>query len=176
MYGWQILNNLNDVFVALRMCVLALAMGKSVNVSNHRAGAIPFRLPKKKDASVSIMLITSMTRKRWILPKGVVEDGEAMTDTAERETVEETGVKGKLIAEYPMTVLIERQLETGLEQVPCTFYPLLAKSMSKRWQEDDLRERKWVPLREARRMVTDDDYSELLTQFETLLPAILKRV
>ncbi|MEL6921700.1 MAG: NUDIX hydrolase [Pseudomonadota bacterium] len=150
-------------------------MGIIINASTHRAGAVPFRLPKKKSDPISVLLITSMTRKRWIVPKGVIEDGETMADTALRETLEETGVKGKLIEDFPMTVLIERQLETGFEHVPCTFYPLLAKSMSKKWEESGARERHWVTLPQARRLIRDDDYSELLTQFETLLPAIMER-
>ncbi|MEL6201942.1 MAG: NUDIX hydrolase [Pseudomonadota bacterium] len=147
-----------------------------VNASIHRAGAIPFGIPKKKGDPIAILLITSMTRKRWIVPKGTVEDGETMEETAVRETLEETGVKGRLLPAFPMTVLIERQLEDGFEHVPCTFFPLLAKSMSKKWQEDNLRERKWVTLPKARRLIKDDDYSELLTQFETLLPAVLQTV
>lgn len=147
-----------------------------INASTHRAGAVPFRVPKKKADPVSVLLITSMTRKRWILPKGTVEADETMEETALRETLEETGVKGQLMPEFPMTVLIERQFEDAFEHVPCTFYPLLAKSISKKWEEDMMRKRQWVTLPKARRLIKDDDYAELLTQFEMLLPAVLQRL
>ncbi|MEO0542228.1 MAG: NUDIX domain-containing protein [Pseudomonadota bacterium] len=147
-----------------------------INASIRRAGAIPFRLPKKRGDPVSILIITSMTRKRWIVPKGTVEDSETMAAAAVRETLEETGVKGNLIEEFPMTVLIERQNETFFEHVPCTFYPMLAKSVSKKWEEDMLRKRQWVTLPKARRLIKEDDYSELLIQFESLLPAIVQRL
>ncbi|MEM9999383.1 MAG: NUDIX hydrolase [Pseudomonadota bacterium] len=147
-----------------------------IDATIHRAGAIPFRRPKKKTDPVTILLITSMTRKRWIVPKGVVENDETMQTTAERETLEETGVKGKLITDFPMTVLIERQFEDQFEHVPCTFYPLLAKSTAKKWAESEARQRQWVSLPQAKRMIRDDDYAELLVQFETLLPAILQRL
>ncbi|MEL6435645.1 MAG: NUDIX hydrolase [Pseudomonadota bacterium] len=141
----------------------------------HRAGAIPFRFTGSKFTSVEVLLITSMTRKRWILPKGMVEADEPHTKTAIREALEEAGVKGKLITDFPMTVLIERQFEDGFEHVPVTFFPMLAKSTSKKWQEMGARERRWAGLREARQLVAEDDYAELLLQFETLLPAIVER-
>ncbi|MEO1700751.1 MAG: NUDIX hydrolase [Pseudomonadota bacterium] len=174
MDGWRNLNHLNDALVAL---IARDSFGfMNINATIHRAGAIPFRRPKKKSDPVSILLITSMTRRRWIVPKGTLEFGESMEEAAVRETLEETGVKGRLMTEFPMTVMIERQFEAFYEHVPCTFFPLLAKSTSKKWLEENVRERQWVTLPQARRLIKDDDYSELLTQFEALLPAVLQRL
>ena len=37
-------------------------------------------------------------RLAWSLPKGHVEEGETLAQTAEREVAEETGIRGRVVA------------------------------------------------------------------------------
>ena len=39
---------------------------------------------------------------KWVLPKGLIEEGERGYETALREVEEEMGVKGKLVSEKPL--------------------------------------------------------------------------
>ena len=43
-----------------------------------------------------IVLITSRRKKRWIIPKGVIELGLAPEDSAAKEALEEAGVVGSV--------------------------------------------------------------------------------
>jgi len=48
-----------------------------------------------------ILLISTRGGKRWQLPKGHVEEGETTEQAAVRETREETGVLGRVVAPLP---------------------------------------------------------------------------
>jgi len=59
----------------------------------EQAAAIPFR---RIDGRLEICLIRRRTGS-WGIPKGRVERGEALEETARRETWEEAGIKGRAI-------------------------------------------------------------------------------
>ncbi len=55
----------------------------------HSAGGVLF-----KDGEVLLIMNPS---NKWTFPKGLVEKGESIEETAIREVYEETGIKGKVI-------------------------------------------------------------------------------
>ena len=55
----------------------------------QQAAVIPYRIRKER---VEVALVTSSRGKRWILPKGWVDDGERPRDAAIREAEEEAGL------------------------------------------------------------------------------------
>lgn len=55
------------------------------------AGGVVYRL---REDAIEVILIR--VGKKWCLPKGQVEEGEALWDTARREVREETGVEGRI--------------------------------------------------------------------------------
>ncbi|MDX9861451.1 MAG: NUDIX hydrolase [Rhodospirillales bacterium] len=59
----------------------------------RQSGVIPFRVGS---TGPEVLLITSRTRKRWILPKGVVEPGLTAAASAANEAFEEAGVRGRV--------------------------------------------------------------------------------
>ncbi len=62
-------------------------------ITYKQAAAIPYRIYNDK---LQILLITSRNGKRWIIPKGIIENGDSAQYSAERETEEEAGVRGKI--------------------------------------------------------------------------------
>ncbi len=62
-------------------------------VKEISAGGIVYR---RHEGAVEVALIR--VRKRWCLPKGQVEEGESVEQTAVREVREETGLDGKIVA------------------------------------------------------------------------------
>ena len=58
------------------------------------SGGVIFR---KNDAYIEIALVAVKDGKVWCLPKGIVDKGEKPDETAVREVLEETGLKGRII-------------------------------------------------------------------------------
>lgn len=61
---------------------------------HHSAGGLVVR-------EGEILLISTREGKRWQLPKGHLERGETPEEAAVRETREETGVTGRVVAPLP---------------------------------------------------------------------------
>lgn len=58
------------------------------------SGGVIFR---KKNKKLEIALIAREKGKIWCLPKGTIEPGESLKETAVREVAEETGLQGKIL-------------------------------------------------------------------------------
>ena len=58
----------------------------------HQSGVIPYRIKGKK--RIEVLLITSVKRKRWIIPKGYVEFNLSAFESAKKEAFEEAGLLG----------------------------------------------------------------------------------
>ncbi len=69
------------------------------------AGAVVIR---ERDGELQFMLVTSSTGADWVLPKGHIEDGESLEQTACREVREEAGVSMEILARID-TVTIPSQ-------------------------------------------------------------------
>ncbi|MGI9355692.1 MAG: NUDIX hydrolase [Rhizobiaceae bacterium] len=137
----------------------------------HRVGIMPFDIAKN---AVALLFVTSQTRGRWIVPKGLIKDGESHTEACQREAFEEAGVEGVVFDDFPMTVTVGKRTDSGLEQVPVTYYPMLVTKQLDDWPENENRERHWALLQNASKVVHRDDYLVLIRQFERLIPWLTK--
>jgi 8-oxo-dGTP pyrophosphatase MutT (NUDIX family) len=59
----------------------------------RQSGAVPFRV---RDGTIEVLLITSLTSGRWIIPKGIIEPPLSSAASAAQEAFEEAGVRGEL--------------------------------------------------------------------------------
>ena len=137
----------------------------------HRIGIIPIDV---KDQAIAMLFVTSQTRGRWILPKGLAKDGETHADTCHREGFEEAGVKGVVLQDFPMTVLITKQADAGKQLVPVTYYPYLVTEQADEWPEMEIRQRHWALVENASKVAYREDYLALILQFTELSPWIRK--
>ncbi len=130
----------------------------------HQVGALPYQMV---DGHPVVLLVTSSTRQRWVLPKGGIEDGETPLEAALREAQEEAGVTGKIgktpVGSYSDLKLGKRQLR----EVMVDIYPLKVKKQFVDWDEDGKRHRQWVTCDEARRLISIPDLQPIISAFET---------
>ena len=139
----------------------------------RRIGIIPFDM---RDDSVAMLFVTSNTRRRWVLPKGRMKKKESDEDTCHREGFEEAGVRGIALTDFPITKVISRQTETGIEPVPVIYYPYLVTEQFDEWPEKETRERHWSLLEKAPKIVFRQDFLAVIEIFNELRPWIKKAV
>jgi ADP-ribose pyrophosphatase YjhB (NUDIX family) len=90
----------------------------------------------------------------WVLPKGHIEPGEASEDAARREVLEETGVKGRLIA--PLGIV---QFETRGKAVRVQYFLMEFISRGGAMEE---RETHWATYDNALVLLTHEQNRDIL--------------
>ena len=108
----------------------------------HQAGCVPVRVDRS--GALSVLLVTSRYTGQWLAPKGGIDRGEKPKKAAARETLEEAGVQGKIIArlgryDYP------RGRGVGRVEI----FVLAVERQFDRWEEQYQRKRCWFLLDEA---------------------------
>ena len=101
-----------------------------------QSGVIPYRLTNDK---LEILLITSRKKKKWIIPKGIIENGMKPRESASLEALEEAGVIGS-VADEPIGKYTVNKWGGVCEVL---VYPMKVENVTAQWLEDNFRERKW---------------------------------
>ncbi len=128
-----------------------------------QSGVIPFRGSLQ---SLEILLVTSRSNKRWIIPKGLIEPGLSPQDSALQEAYEEAGLRGQIvggeIGQY------QYQKWGGVCMV--SVYPMNVTEILESWPESSLRKRKWFTLENCLNKIREKDLRNLIE----ILPVSLK--
>ncbi len=117
-------------------------MHPEIATRGHQSAAIPYRIV---DGELQVMVITSRKRKRWIIPKGIVESYMSPADSAAKEAYEEAGVLGNVFAE---SIGAYEEKKWGQMQWVQTF-PFQVHTQLEVWPEGHFRKRKWCGWQEA---------------------------
>ena len=129
--------------------------------SRRQFGALPYRF---SDGRAEILLITSRTRRRWIIPKGNPMKERSAAEAAEIEAYEEAGVRGEITPEafgsYAHGVSSRRTVEVFLLRV---------EKVLDEYPEAHQRQRRWFSPQEAADRVYEEDLKELLLRIEAAL-------
>jgi 8-oxo-dGTP pyrophosphatase MutT (NUDIX family) len=128
-----------------------------------QSGVIPFRGTLQH---LEILLVTSRSNKRWIIPKGLIEPGLSPQDSALQEAYEEAGIRGHIVGEE----LGHYQYRKWGGICVVTVYPMNVSEILKSWPESSMRSRKWFKLENCLNKIREKDLRNLI---ETL-PAYLK--
>lgn len=110
-----------------------------------------------------VLLVTSLGRGRWVLPKGWPMKGRTLAGAALREAWEEAGVRGA-VQEAPVGAYVyDKARKSGLT-VPCRVevFRVLVTDLAPDWPEARKRRRAWFPLPQAAALVDEPGLAALL--------------
>jgi len=124
----------------------------------RQSGVIPYRV---KEGRLQILLITSSKKKKWIIPKGVIEPYMSPQESAAQEAYEEAGIFGRVWDE-PIGGY-ESEKWGGICTV--TVFPMLVSKVYKDWPEEDQRKRKWMTPDEAYEKAGRKEIRKLIKKF-----------
>jgi 8-oxo-dGTP pyrophosphatase MutT (NUDIX family) len=120
-----------------------------------------------------VLLVTTLSTRRWILPKGWPVDGMSLAESAAHEAMEEAGVIGQVCAAPVGEYLYMKEKKDG-SALSCrvSVFALKVTGHHRRFPEKGARELAWLPLDEAARRVTEPGLAQILLDFrKSLMPA-----
>jgi len=137
------------------------------------AGGVVYR-----DAAgrIEVALVRVGPKRRWQLPKGIVDEGETPPTTAVREVREEAGVEATLVA--PLDVIeywyvgdrADRQRVRFHKFVHLFLMAYVSGDIND--HDDEVDEARWVPLAEAEEMLSFESERKSMTQAAALLASL----
>jgi 8-oxo-dGTP pyrophosphatase MutT (NUDIX family) len=126
-------------------------------------------LPWRRDAAgeVEVMLITSRETRRWVIPKGWPIKGKTSRKSAAQEAFEEAGIRGKISKRPIGAYAYDKRLKNGrLQHVRVAVFGLQVESEAAAYPELGQREKAWLSLVEAARLVEEPELMVLLATFK----------
>lgn len=117
------------------------------------------------------VLVTSRRTGRWVFPKGSIDEGMTATAAAAREAMEEAGVIGR---PEPVPVGSFRTVKIRAPfawPIEVTIYPLRIDTVLDDWPEARQRDRRFVTLAEAGRLLTDPAMLAIAGRFADARPS-----
>ena len=109
-------------------------------------------------------MVTSRGSKQWILPKGWLEDDLSEKELAALEAEEEAGVVNKRKKIKKMGIYRYKKWLSQKISVPVdvNVYSMPIKRLKKKFKEHHQRERKWVTIKKAIKLVSEKDLKAFL--------------
>lgn len=138
------------------------AFGAGGDGQRSQFGALCWR---RRAGRVQILLITSRTTRRWIIPKGWPVDGLDPAGSAAREAWEEAGVEGHCAPECVGLYSYDKGVAKGV--VPCavSVFAIEVSRLARGFPERHERLRKWFAPSEARARVDEPELKALIDAF-----------
>ena len=122
-----------------------------------QSAAIPFRIEKNQPR---ILLIRNRSNRRWIVPKGIIEEWQTPEEAAAEEAYEEAGVRGPIVGNSVGS--FEYRKWGGVCHVDV--YLLRVENELADWPEAGFRRRQWVGVDQALEMVDDNGLKRVISR------------
>lgn len=138
----------------------------------RQVAAIPFR--RNAHGDIEVMLVTSRTTQRFIVPKGWPMKGKSGRKAATIEAMEEAGVLGKTLKQPAGTYSYWKRLANNFIRVDVIVYLLEVTEELANWQEAKRRQRAWLAPADAAMLIDEPDLSTLVGTLTIPGPAPIK--
>ncbi|MBV9570712.1 MAG: NUDIX hydrolase [Alphaproteobacteria bacterium] len=131
--------------------------------------ALPWR---KRLGKLEILLITTRTTKRWIVPKGWPIPGLSSSDCAAHEAAEEAGVMGHVASSSLGSFRYEKQRRSG-GNITCRVevFAMEVARQRRSWPEKAERETRWCSVDEALGRVSEPGLRRVIAKFGKTITA-----
>jgi len=137
----------------------------------HRisSGGVVFR-PAGAGYEVALIRVARADGDAWALPKGWVEKGEDLEQTAVREVREETGLDAKVLRKLG-EITYEFYSKTDRGRIVKTVHLFLMEYLSGNTanHDDEVEEVRWFPLEDALRTLMHKNEREMLEKVRSLI-------
>jgi phosphohistidine phosphatase len=124
----------------------------------RQSAVIPFR---QEPSGLQVLMITTRKKRRWIVPKGIVEPDMSPGASAAKEAHEEAGIQGRVLPDALGTYHYEKWGGTCVVDV----YAMEVERVLEHWPEE-FRSREWVDLGEAARRVRETALKRMIEGLE----------
>lgn len=128
----------------------------------NQSGVIPYR---RVNNELEILLITSIKKKKWVIPKGYIEFNLSAFESAKKEALEEAGILGT-------NETIELGSFVNQKSIGVCHVVVFAMEVIKvldDYPEKDKRKRKWFKIKEASTNVNIPSISSMILSLESKL-------
>jgi len=126
-----------------------------------QSGVIPYR---KKNGRTEVLLVTSIRRRKWIIPKGFIEYNMSPFQSAKKEAFEEAGVRGSNTTRIIGSYIVRKNGSELLTKI----YSMKVTRIFKDYPEKNLRKRKWLSVYDAAKKVEIDELATIIRRLGRL--------
>ena len=130
-------------------------MGKKPERFYRQSAVIPYRITGNK---IEIMLITSIRKGRWVVPKGIIEPGLSAKESACKEALEEAGI----IGDVPSTPIGRYSYAKWGGQCRVKVFTMKVNTVFAGWPEEFVRKRRWMTVKAAADSVKEPELRRLI--------------
>ncbi len=120
-----------------------------------QSGVIPYRF---NNGSIEILLITSVKKKKWIIPKGYIEFNLSPFESAKKEAYEEAGIIGSNETVELGAVKINKSIGNCYLKV----FSMEVVNLLDDYPEKDLRKRKWMTITDAVKFISIHEVASMI--------------
>jgi 8-oxo-dGTP pyrophosphatase MutT (NUDIX family) len=129
----------------------------------HQVAALPWR---QGENGLEILLVTTRTTKRWVIPKGWTMKGKADHEAAATEAYEEAGVSGNTDASPVGQYGYLKLLNSGKPRhLNVHVFAVEVEEVLDDWPEKPERERQWVSPQQALALVGEAELLPVISAF-----------
>ena len=125
---------------------------------SDQSGVIPYR---RKEGRLEVLLVTSIKKKNWIVPKGFIEYHMSPFQSAKKEAFEEAGVRGS----DSTRILGSYTVKKKGSELKTKIYSMRVTRVYKDYPEKNLRKRKWFSVNDATKKVEIDELAKIIRRF-----------
>lgn len=131
--------------------------------------ALPWR---RANDDLEILLVTTLTTRRWIVPKGWPVPRLAPPDCAAHEAAEEAGVTGDVSSRPLGAFHYEKRRKSG-EALHCRVEVFAMQVLNQRrsWPEKSIRQARWCSVEEALSRVSEPGLRRIIAKFAKMAGA-----